>query len=265
MLVGLNILYLAAVIVSAPHTIPLFLQSVDSFELFGLDVRYIVGGAAFTLIELALIILTFIRIRMRSRTRDSWEGGLEGVNKWLKWSLILVFAVALCANVYSTLNSSHEGDSPKVEPSNTLAEYRLTSTDVSIVDSSTAGWLGSAARTAIFLMIGAAAPMLALFVGDMSAILWLQRSAKHKEEQVAHEQKMEAWQADCNAAYRPTKLRGVGAPSQQVQEYQQVDRPEKEAPVLKAIYIDKDHRQCPVCNKVMTRQSWQRHPCQFKG
>lgn len=215
MLIGLNVLYLAAVIVSAPHTIPLFLESVPEYQLFGLfNVRYIVAVAAFVMIEIALLMLTYARIKQRARRRETWEHGLESVNKWLSGALILVFVVALGANIYSTLDLSSESDETADAPTNqeqvtTLAEFKVNQAATVSMDETKEGFVEQYGRLAIFLLIGASAPVLALLVGDVSAILWITRQATHREQLADYDRQYDEWNQGCIAAYRPGKLRGL--------------------------------------------------------
>lgn len=264
MLVFLNILYLAAVIVSAPHTIPLFLQSVPEYDLFGvLDIRYIVAVAAFVMIEIALLVLTFVRIKQRARTRESWENGLTQVGKWLSGALILVFTVALFANIYSTLDLSSEKE-PAAPQTTALADLKLTSQS-SVVIEDGEGFISKYGRLTIFLLIGGAAPMLALLVGDVSAILWVTRQATHREQMTDYEQKYDIWNQSCITAYRPAKIRTLSGT--QPQPVKLIERPDKQETIdLMPTKLQVDGKvkyQCPSCNKVITRQAWQHHGCRF--
>lgn len=91
--VALTALVIASVIVSAYHTVPIFVGS----ELNLITV--IVGLAVFTMVELGIVSLTYINIK---KAYEMNAGKHADVLKWLRGGLGLVFVVGIGANVYST-------------------------------------------------------------------------------------------------------------------------------------------------------------------
>ncbi len=89
----LSAMVIASVIVSAYHTIPIFIG--DDLTV----ITFIVAVAVFIMVELAIVSLTYINIK-KSYELDPTKH--TDVLKWLRAGLGLVFTVAIGANVYST-------------------------------------------------------------------------------------------------------------------------------------------------------------------
>lgn len=91
--VALTALVIASVIVSAYHTIPIFVGEELTI------ITFIVGLAVFTMVELGIVSLTYINIKKAYELNANKHAD---VLKWLRAGLGLVFIVGIGANVYST-------------------------------------------------------------------------------------------------------------------------------------------------------------------
>lgn len=88
----LGALVSASVIVSAYHTIPIFVGSDLTV------ITFIVGLAVFVMVELGIVSLTYINIKKSYELNPDKH---TSVLKWLQVGLALVFIVGLGVNVYS--------------------------------------------------------------------------------------------------------------------------------------------------------------------
>ncbi len=91
--IALTALVIASVIVSAYHTIPIFVG--EDLTI----ITFIVGLAVFTMVELGIVSLTYINIKKAYELNANKHAD---VLKWLRAGLGLVFIVGVGANVYST-------------------------------------------------------------------------------------------------------------------------------------------------------------------
>lgn len=91
--VVLTMMVIASVIVSAYHTIPIFVGNELTI------ITFIVGLAVFTMVELGIVSFTYINIKKSYELNPQKHGD---VLKWLRVGLGLVFVVGVGANVYST-------------------------------------------------------------------------------------------------------------------------------------------------------------------
>lgn len=269
LLIGFGIMLVAAMIVSGSHTIPQFQRSVSDYSILGIvSLKKIVGVSAFTMIEVGMVMLAYSRIKHYTSTqKETWEHNMKLVPRLILGAMVLVLAVALMGNVYSTLTYGHETESQPVvtQPATTLASMRV-STEPAAMSSYKLPIVGVSPETLLFVLLGVSAPALTLLSGEVIGYVGTTEHAKQ-------ESKLKKWREDLAAyneaflEWRTKQRRGVWrneADMPPQQQYQTAERVEKAVKELQPIYIDKDRRKCPACEKTMHRASWTRHPCRFE-
>lgn len=271
---GFGVVCAAAIVVSGAHSIPLFQRSIENTDLFGLiGLKKVVGASAFIMIEMAMIFFAYVRITQYQATqRDSWEHSVKLISRFILFAMMLVFGVALFANVYSTLTMSYE---PHVSTELLEPEAIASIRTVSIKDAPPS-FLGveltftGIAEAALFILMGASAPVLTLLSGEIIGYTITVENAKNERKMEKYRADMETWNASFNEYYEANKGRGVWrieVGQQAPQGYALLDRRSKSvASNLQPNKLRLDGKtkyKCPVCDKVMTRQAWQNHPCRF--
>lgn len=274
---GFGIIFAAAVIVSGAHTIPLFQRSVPEYEIEGFSLKNLVGIAAFVMIEMAMIILTYSRITHYTSTqRDTWQRGVRLITRFIISATMMVFAVALFANIYSTLTLSHNPDGKEsIQEPTAIANLRTVGTEqkpaallgIEIPD------LPEIAEISLFVLMGASAPVLTLLSGEIIGHTLTVENATNEKRQEKHDEEMLKYNQAFNEYYEAKKGKGVwkvGVPQQQAAPPQPVkllERPEEPAvndlqPIKRQV-DGKVKYECPACSKVITRQAWQNHKCRY--
>lgn len=166
--VALMALVIASVIVSGSRTI---------FEFGG----GFIGIAAFVMLELAIVALSFYRTRI-----DSSPDRMTNVKKKTTYGLYLAFTVAVAANVHATLKQDGV-------------------------------FISSLVNTGILLLVAISAPTLAFITGDIMAIEYLRSNRAEAEADKQHETNMQAWrEAKHRAWQRRQKEWGIRIESEPV-------------------------------------------------
>lgn len=159
---GVLIILLGAVVVSGSHTIPVFTQHAGWEAL-------VVGVAAFGMIETALVVFGFYRVRQadlsheQKRTRALASAGLAGV-----------MVIAIAANVQYVL-----------EPVGALL-----------------GSVWDGVRIVTLLAVGLSAPFVAYISGELLAIISTQREREQAALDAEYEAASQAWRDAALASYR---------------------------------------------------------------
>lgn len=267
---GFTIMVIAGMIVSGVHTIPLFQKSVEAEEIFGISTRTLVGNAAFIMIEVGMIMLAISRIiHYTSMQKETWEQNNKQVSKFIQITLGLIFSVALLGNIYSTVKlgiDSNESESAAPVSMPMAGITTINNPQNATVEVEKEGIpLDKIVSLILFTLMGSAAPVVTVLSGEVIGKVLVSEGAKKDILMKRYNEDMEAWNQEFIADYRSHKGRGVWKIEvDNPTESTLLEIPEKAGEELKAIYIDKDRRQCPKCRKIMTKQSWTRHPCRVK-
>lgn len=163
-------LVIASVIVSAYHTIPIFVGE----ELT--VITFIVGLAVFTMVELAVVSLTYINIKKSYELNPQKH---RDVLKWLRAGLGLVFAVAVGANVYSTTRA--------------------------------VGFISGEVDLAISILVGLSAPVMAFVSGEVLAMTTVDGQHQQRQMDNDFDVKMVEYQDAFLKAWDARKNKMVGA------------------------------------------------------
>lgn len=273
---GFGIIFAAAVIVSGAHTIPLFQRSVPDYEIEGISLKNVVGIAAFVMIEMAMIILTYARITHYTSTqRDTWQRGVTLITRFIIAATVMVFVVALFANVYSTLTLSHDSSELNSQEPVSLASIKTVTTEPKPV--AVLGFelpnASTFAEISLFVLMGASAPVLTLLCGEIIGHTLTVENATNDKKKEKHNEVMNAYNQAFNEYYESKKGKGVwkvGIPQQEQSQPQPVkllERPTEpvvnDLQPVKRQLDGKVKYECPACKKVITRQAWQNHKCRF--
>lgn len=262
---GFSVLVIAGMVVSGAHTIPLFQNSVKDGEIAGINIKDAVGIAAFTMIEVGMIMLALSRIvHYTSMQKETWEQNNKQVSLFIVASLGLIFSVALFANVYSTIKLGLEdsgAENSEPDPvSMPMAGITTVSAAESVVVKDSEGiTLDKVVSLLLFTLMGSAAPVVTLLSGEVIGKVMVSEGAKKDIADRRYKEDMEVWNNEFLEDYKARKGRGVWKIETEDVIEAKLLPPEK--PKLTAIYIDKENRQCPTCQKIMKKQSWPNHPC----
>lgn len=274
LLIGFAIIFTAAVIVSGAHTIPLFQRSIPDYDMGIANLKNIVGIAAFVMIEVAMIILTYSRIKHYTSTqRESWEHSVKLISRFIIGATILVFVVALFANVYSTLTLSHGNEAADTNTVESLASIKT----VNAVEQKPAAFLGMSfpglseiAEISLFVLMGASAPVLTLLSGEIIGYTITVENAKNESKIKKWRDEIQVYNQEFNDYYNSQKGRGIWkieVEESRPKEVMLLERSGKpEVNQLTPIKVQVDGKvkyECPRCRKVITRQAWQNHGCRF--
>jgi len=173
--IGMVLGLLGSVILSASHTIPVFMGKASALEINLLSFEGLVAISVFVMIEVGLVTFAYSKIEGSPNSETAKQ-----VQELTGWGLKFILAIAVLANVYYVLSG------------NTTIP--------------TEGFFASAwywTRVIIFLLIGASAPLVALITGDILAMDVLRHKATIKRDNQAWEDKkaldMQTWENKVDA------------------------------------------------------------------
>jgi cell division protein FtsW (lipid II flippase) len=98
---ALIVLVVASIVVSASHTIPAFLSTIegDAHSI----IKLIIALAAFAMVEVGVLVFAYVSTRRRGEAADLH------INRQLRRGLLLAFALAVVANLHSVLEPRFGG------------------------------------------------------------------------------------------------------------------------------------------------------------
>lgn len=175
MLLGL----IGSVIVSASHTVPVFTGK-DSIDELQFDISMVIGLAAFVMIEIMSISLSYSHTE--SMANNDTVLRVNRYVKWGKWFVVFVMAVA---NIY----------------------YVLGSNGIPVPD---------IFRLVIFLSVGLSAPIIAFLTGDILAIDVMKHNAKNRRDMQTYEEALKQWADGLATSWASQKNRWGGGVNIQV-------------------------------------------------
>lgn len=158
-----------SVIVSASHTIPVFLGLSSISEINLLSVEFIIGLSIFVMIEMSVIVFAYSATESEGNSDTAHR-----VKSFTRGGMWFIVTIAILANVYYV-----------------LAANIAIPTEGFMAASW--GWI----RVTIFLLIGTSAPVIAFMTGDILAVDILKHRAKTRRDMQIWEEKLnrdlEAW------------------------------------------------------------------------
>lgn len=161
--VGLLAALVGSIVVSASHTIPVFL-GIDNIQQVRISIELLIALAAFVMIEVGIVTFAYSATESAANRDDLHR--VRAFTNAGKWFIALIM---LIANVFYVL-------------------------DANVLTGVTSGlWAG--VRVVIYLAIGASAPVIAFITGDILAIDVL----KHRSRQTAARERYEAAMNEYNA------------------------------------------------------------------
>lgn len=171
---------IGAVIVSASHVIPVFLGKEEISDIFSdglIDgiITMIIALAIFVMGEMALVVFAY-----SATENGANHETMKTVNNFTKVGVIFIAIILIAANVYYTL------------------QYR-TDIDADFSD------IWGIFRVGIFLLVGAAAPIIALIVGEILAVDVLKNAAANRRELQSYEENLRSWNESLQTAWNRVK------------------------------------------------------------
>jgi hypothetical protein len=165
---------IGSVIVSASHTIPVFLGLDSISDINLLSIEFIIGLSIFVMIEMSVIVFAYSATESEGNSDTAHR-----VKSFTRGGMWFIVTIAILANVYYVL----------------AANIAIPTEGFMAVSW---GWI----RVTIFLLIGTSAPVIAFMTGDILAVDILKHRAKIRRDMQAWEEKLnrdfEAWEAKKN-------------------------------------------------------------------
>lgn len=180
--VGMLLALIGSVIVSASHTVPVFLGISSITEINIASAEFVIAVAVFVMIEMAVV--TFAYSATESEANVEAAHHVKRITRWGMWFIVTIM---ILGNVYYVLSSN--------------------------VEIPTEGWLAGVwafTRLTIFLLIGTSAPVVAFMTGDILAIDVIKHRAKSKRAELDYSQAYNEWLEGLQASWNAQKRRWGG-------------------------------------------------------
>lgn len=161
---GMVLGLIGSVIVSASHTIPVFLGLKTVSEINLLSFEFVVGLAIFVMIEMSVIVFAYSATESEGNTDTAHR-----VRSFTRGGMWFIVTIAILANVYYVLAAN-----------------------INIPNDGFFALSWELIRVGIFLLIGTSAPVIAFMTGDIIAIDVLKHRAKVKRDIQAWQEKLES-------------------------------------------------------------------------
>jgi hypothetical protein len=174
---------IGSVIVSASHTIPVFLGLKSVGEINLTSFEFIVGMAIFVMIEMSVIVFAYSATESEGNTDTAHR-----VRSFTRGGMWFIVTIAVLANVYYVL----------------AANINIPSQGFIAVSWE---WI----RVAIFLLIGTSAPVIAFMTGDILAIDVLKHNSKNRRDMQMYEEAFKEWNNGLAASWAAQKNRWGGS------------------------------------------------------
>ena len=172
--IGLLLALIGATIVSASHSIPVFL-SIPSITDVKLDTSLVIALATFVMVEIGIITLAYSATESAiNRDEVKRVRIFTAIGKWY------ISFIMLIANVYYVLQSNN------------------------VISLESAGMWNNI-RIFIFLAIASTAPVVAFITGDILAIDVLKHRSRQKAAQDEYNAAMNEWRKGLNEAWGKAK------------------------------------------------------------
>lgn len=184
--IAIFLIMLASVIVSAAHTIPLFVGSIDSDNK---GLTYLIGGATLVMAELSLIIIAYYKIWLApNKTKD------EHIQNRLTLSVALIIAILMGGNLYSSFENFFFADKAIESTQPVSATVSVAFTEPATTETNSAEKVFSIAKFIIAALVGITAPIQVYITGDVLAILLVKGQNKAQAKFNAYKQDLDRWQ-----------------------------------------------------------------------
>lgn len=172
----LLVIVFAAVVVSATHTVPIFIVGSG----------YLAGAAAFVMLEVALVALTYLRTRDRAI-----KGKRNGdASRWITFAVALVVLILIVSNIYYVAKQ-HGFTHPLLD-------------------------------AVVVVLVGVSAPALAFVCGEALALESVKTLMEQRELDKQYARELIAWQEGFNQAWS-SRRKGWGAGELKVEKPQEVN------------------------------------------
>lgn len=173
LMAGFVLALIGAIIVSASHTIPVFVG--ENASVAGLAVAI----AAFMMIESGIVTYSFFLVR-----RGNAQVEMNKVRKYAGWGLAFIVFIALATNVKYVLTVG--GFESKAD--NAVTIWQIF-------------------EVAIAIMVGISAPIVAYISGEILAITSMYEASKQQRLDAEHKEEMAIWHEHLNRAWAVQKTR----------------------------------------------------------
>lgn len=180
--VGMLMALIGSVIVSASHTVPVFLGISSITEINIASAEFIIAVAVFVMIEMAVVTFAYSATESEANAEAAHH-----VKRLTRGGMWFIVTIMILGNVYYVLSSN--------------------------VDIPTEGALAgiwSFTRVTIFLLIGTSAPVIAFMTGDILAIDVIKHRAKSKRAEQEHLAAYAEWAEGLQASWNAQKRRWGG-------------------------------------------------------
>lgn len=160
---------LASIIVSAFHTLPVFVPAENMTPLV-----YVVAVAVFVMVELGLVITSYVSIQYFADDKP-----LHDTARLVTFARRLLFALAVTVNVYSVMRGQAYA----------------------------AGGLWNFLDVGITIFVGISAPVMVLITGDVIAVTLVQDRRAQAALDAQYEEALSAWRAGLDRAWSASRTR----------------------------------------------------------
>lgn len=164
----------ASVIVSASHTLPVFMSPLADLPEVA---RFFVAIAAFCMMEAGLVSLAYVWVK--SKYAENPDEQMR-VGRWIRLALFLIFLVAVLSNVFHVVGKTFE-------------------------DTDTPFWRGF--MLVISVLIGVSAPVLAFISGEVLAMLTVTELQRQAAIERQYQAALDEWTAALNVSWERQKAR----------------------------------------------------------
>lgn len=171
---GMFLGLLGSVIVSASHTIPIFVGSTNITPL-----TIFIGIAVFVMVEVGIIVFAYSSTEQQHKTREDIR---NRVKHYTRNGLYFIVTVAIAANVVYVI------------------EHNITIPNDAVIQST---WNG--VRVVIFLAVGLSAPVIAFLTGEILAVDVLEHQSRFSKNVEKYQAELAEWQDGLNRSWSSQK------------------------------------------------------------
>lgn len=171
---GMFLGLLGSVIVSASHTIPIFVGDENVTVM-----TIIIGVAVFVMVEMGIVVFAYSSTEQQHKTRENIR---TRVKDFTRTGLYFIVAVAIAANVVYVI------------------EHNMTIPDEPLIQS-----IWNTVRLFIFLAVGLSAPVIAFITGEILAVDVLEHQGRYHRAMDKYGSDLEDWQNGLNRSWASKK------------------------------------------------------------
>lgn len=198
---GMFLGLLGSVIVSASHTIPIFVGSGNVTIM-----TIVIGVAVFVMVEMGIVVFAYSSTEQQHKTREDIR---TRVKQFTRTGLYFIVTVAIAANVVYVI------------------ERNMTIPDDPLIQNT---WNG--VRLVIFLAVGFSAPVIAFLTGEILAVDVLEHQSRFNRAMERYEAEYKEWVEALNRSWSSQRKKWGGAVDVSLEQIDPVQLPSAKRPML---------------------------------